>query len=165
MALLPFCPWKNSNDKPKQHIKKQRYHFADKGPYSQSYGFSGSHVRMWELDHKEGWVPKNWCFLITVLEKALETSLGQQGDETSFILKEINPEYSLEVLMLKLQQFGYLMQRVNSLEKNSDSGKDWGQEKGVTEDEMVRWHHRLNGHESEQILGDSEGQGSLVHCS
>ena len=154
-----------SYDKPRRHIKKRRHHFANKGPSSQSYSFSRSHVRMWELDHKEGWVPKNWCFLITVLEKALETSLGQQGDETSFILKEINPEYSLEVLMLKLQQFGYLMQRVNSLEKNSDSGKDWGQEKGVTEDEMVRWHHRLNGHESEQILGDSEGQGSLVHCS
>ena len=55
------APWKESYDKPRQHIKKQRHHFADKGPYSQSYGFSSSHVGMWELDHKEGWVPKIWC--------------------------------------------------------------------------------------------------------
>ena len=83
------------------------------------------------------------------------------------ILKEINPEYSLEGLMLKLklQYFGHLMQRANSLEK-TDTGKDWGQEeKGTTENEMVGWHHRLNGHESEQTPGDSEGQGSLVCCS
>ena len=63
-------------------IKKQRYHFADKDPSSQSYGFSSSHVWMWELDHKEGWVPKNWCFQIVVLEKTLK-SLGQQGDQSS----------------------------------------------------------------------------------
>ena len=63
-------------------IRRQRHHFANNGPYSQSYGFSISHVRTWELDHKEGWVPKNWCFLRVVLEKTLE-SLGQQGDQTS----------------------------------------------------------------------------------
>ena len=68
--------------KPRQHIKKQRRHFANKGLYSQNYGFSSSHVQMWELDHKEGWVLKNWCFQIVVLEKILE-SLGRQGDQTS----------------------------------------------------------------------------------
>ena len=69
------------------------------------------------------------------------------------ILKEINPEYSLEELMLKLQYIDHLMQRANSMEKDSDAGKDWGQEeKGMTEDEMVRWHHWLNGQESEQAL-------------
>ena len=79
------------------------------------------------------------------------------------ILKEINPVYSLEGLMLKLQYFGHLMRRANSLEKDLDAGKDGGQEqKGTTEDEMVRWHHQLNGHEFEQIMGDSVGQGSLV---
>ena len=84
------------------------------------------------------------------------------------ILKEINRDYSLEGLMLKLklQYFGHLMQRADSLEKNSDAGKNWRQEKkGAIEDEMVRWHHWLNGHEFEQDLGDSEGQGGLLCCS
>ena len=67
------APWKESYDKPRQHIKKQRHHFADKGPYSQSYGFSISHVGLWELEHKEGWVPKIWCFWTVVLEKTLES--------------------------------------------------------------------------------------------
>ena len=71
--------WKKSYDQHRQHIKKQRPHFADKGLYSQSYGFSSSHVHMWEMDHKEGWVPKNWCFWIARL---LEYR-GQQGDKTS----------------------------------------------------------------------------------
>ena len=78
--LKMLAPWKKSYDKPRQGIKKQRHHFANKGPYSQSYGFSSNHVRM--LDHKEGWLPKNWCFQIVVLEKTLE-SLGLQGDESS----------------------------------------------------------------------------------
>ena len=81
------------------------------------------------------------------------------------ILKEINPEYSLERLMLKLklQYFGHLMWRADSLQKYPEAGKDWGQEeKGVTEDEMVGWYHQLNGQEFEQTLGDSEGQGSLA---
>ena len=75
-----LSPWKKSYDKPREHIKKQRHHFADKGLSSQSYGFSSSHIQMWELDHKEGWAPKNWCFQIVVLEKTL---LRQQGDQTS----------------------------------------------------------------------------------
>ena len=85
-------------------------------------------------------------------------SLGQQGNQS--ILKEINPEYSLEGLMLKLQlqYFGHLMQRADSLGKDPNAGKDWGQEeKGVTEDEMIEWHHRLNGHEFEQTPRDTEG--------
>ena len=83
------------------------------------------------------------------------------------ILKEINPEYSLEGLMLKLQYFGHLMWRASQLiGKGPDAGKDWGQEeKGAIEDEMVGWHNQLNGHEFEQTLGDSEGQGSVVCCS
>ena len=84
------------------------------------------------------------------------------------ILKEIFPEYSLEGLMLKLklQYFCHLMQRANSLEKDLDAGKDWGQkEKREAEDEMVGWHHQLNRHEFEQTPRDSEGQGSLTCCS
>ena len=79
------------------------------------------------------------------------------------ILKEISPEYSLEGLMLNLQYFGYLMRRVDSLEK-TDAREDWRQKKGTTEDEMVGWNHWLNGHGFEHTVGDSEGQGSLVCC-
>ena len=104
-----------------------------------------------------------WCW-IRLLRVPLTARRSKQS-----ILKEINPEYSLEGLMLKLklQSFGYLMQRANKLEKtNLDAGKDWGQEeKGATEDEMVGWHHRLNRHESEQTLGDSNGLRNLACCS
>ena len=92
-------------------------------------------------------------------------SLGLQGDQTTQFLKEISPEYSLEGLMLKLklQYFGHLMQRTDSSEKDPDAGKYWRQEeKGMTEDEMVRWHHQLDGHEFEQALGVGDGQGSLA---
>ena len=77
--LKTLAPWKESYDKPRQC----RYHFASKGPYSQSYGFSSCHVWIWELDHKEGWAPKDWGFQIMVLEKILEESLRQQRDQTS----------------------------------------------------------------------------------
>ena len=97
-----LAPWKESYDKPRQHIKKQRHHFAGKGLYSRSYGFSSSHVWMWELDHKEGWELKNWCFRIVVLEKTFESLCTARRSNQS-ILKEINPEYSLEGLMLKLK--------------------------------------------------------------
>ena len=76
MKLKDSAPWKESYEKPRQHIKKQRHPFADKGPYSQNYGFSSSHVWMWELDHKEGWALKNWCFWTVVLEKTLESPLS-----------------------------------------------------------------------------------------
>ena len=76
------APWKKSYVKPRQHIEKQRRYFANKGPSSQSYGFSSSHVQMWEMDHKESWMPKNWCFQTVVLEKTLESPL-QQGDQIS----------------------------------------------------------------------------------
>ena len=70
--------WKESYDKPRQHIKKQRHHFANKGPYSQSYDFSSSHIWMWELDHKKCWASKNWCFQSVVLEKTLESPLDSK---------------------------------------------------------------------------------------
>ena len=85
----------------KHIIKKQRHHFADQIPYSQSYNFSSSHVQIWELDHKEGWPPKNWCFRI-VLEKTPKSPWTARRSYQS-ILKEINLEYSLERLMQKLQ--------------------------------------------------------------
>jgi len=111
MIKKTLAPWRESYDKPRQHIKKQRHHSADKGSYSQSYGFSNSYVWMWELDHKEGWVLKNWCFQIVVLEKILESPLHSKEINWS-ILKENNSEYLLEWLILKMkfQYFGHLMQ-------------------------------------------------------
>ena len=81
-----LAPWKKSYDKPRQHIKKQRHYFANKGPSSQSYGFSSSHVWIWELDHKESWLLKNWCFRIVVLEKTLESPLDRKE------IKPVNPK-------------------------------------------------------------------------
>ena len=114
-------------------MKKQRHYFADKGPSSQSYAFLSSYVWIWELDHKESWVPKNWCIWTVVLEKILQSPLD-------FKIKPVNPkgnqtEYSLEGLMLKLkfQYFGHQMRRTDSLKKNLDAGNDWRQEKGTTD--------------------------------
>ena len=113
-----FTPWKKNYGKPRQCIQKQRHYFADRGLSSHSYGFSSSHVQMWELDHKESWAPKNWCFQTVGLVKILESPLNSKGIKTA-ILKEINLEYLLEVLMLKLklQYFGHQMRRADSLEK------------------------------------------------
>ena len=80
-----LAPWKKSYDQSRQSIEKQRHHFSNKGPYSQSYDFSSSHVWMWELYHKEDWAPKNWCFWIVVLEKTLESPLDSKE------IKPVNP--------------------------------------------------------------------------
>ena len=142
-------------------LTKRAHHFADKGLYSQSYSFFSSHVQMWELDHKEGWTLKNWCFWIAVLEKTLENPLDTARRSNQSILKEINPEYSLEGLLLKLKFPPDAKSWLTG--KDPDSGKDWRQkEKWVAEDEMVRWHHWLNGHESEQTPGERGLQRSLV---
>ena len=117
MKLKTLTTWTKSYDKPKQCIKKQSHYFANKGPSSQSYGFSSSHVWMWELNHKEGWEPKNWCFwTMVVLEKTLESLLDYEEVKT-INAKKISPKYSLEGLMLKLQCIGHLMWRANSVEK------------------------------------------------
>ena len=160
-----FVPWKKSNDKPRQCIKKQRHYFANKGQYSQSHGFSSSHVWMWELDHKKGWAPKNRCLWTVVLEKTLESPLDSK--ET----KPVNPKENQPWIFIRRTNAETPIPwppDVKSLliAKDPDVGKDWGQEeKGVTEDEMFGWHHWLNGHEFEQIPKDSEGQGSLACCS
>ena len=116
---LKDAPWKKSYDPPRQHIKKQRHYFVDKCQTSESYGFSSS-VWIWELDYKESWVPKNWCFWTVVLEKTLESPLDCK--EIKLVPPKGNQlmnEYSLEGLMLRLkfQYFGHLMQRTDSLEK------------------------------------------------
>ena len=161
-----LTPWKESYDQPRQHIKKQRHYFSNKGPSSQGYGFSSSHVWMWELDSKESWALKNWCFWTVVLEKTLESPLDCKEIQPVH-LKEISPGCSLEGLMLKLklQNFGHLVWRADSFEKTLMLGKVWRQkEKGMTEDEMVGWHHQLNGHGFGWTLGVGDGQGGLVCC-
>ena len=112
-----LAPWKKSYDQPRQHIKKQRYYSANKGPSSQSYGFSSSHECMWELDYKESWALKNGCFWIVLLEKTPQSHLDSK--ENLSILKEISPKCSLEGLLLKMQcqYFGHVMQRTVSYEK------------------------------------------------
>ena len=166
MKLKILATWKKINDKPRQHIKKQRHHFANKGPYSQSYGFSSGHVWMWELDHKEGWVPKNWCFQTVVLEKTLESPLNSKEIHQS-ILKEINPEYSLEGLMLKLklQYFGHPMQRADSLEKTLMLGKIEGRRRRGRQ--RTRWldalPHQSSLSKSQETVKDRETWCAAVH--
>ena len=145
-----LAPWKNNYDQPRQHIEKQKLCFANKDWSSQSYGFSSSHVWMWELNYKETWAPKNWSFWTMMLEKTLESPLDFKEIQL-VILKEISPEYSLGGLILKLkfQYFGYLMQRTDSLEKTLMLGKFEGRSRKGWQDEMVGWHHWPNGHESE----------------
>ena len=126
-------------------------------------------VWMWELDHKEGWelMPKNWCFQIVVLGKALESPLDSKeirpvnpkGNQSWIFVRRTDAEAEAPILWpLDVQ--------IWLTGKDPDAEKDGGQEeKGMTEDEMVGWHHWLNAHEAEQMPGDSEGQGSLACCS
>ena len=145
--LKTLAPWQQSYDQLRQHIKKQRLYFVNKGPSSQGYGFSSSHVWMWELDCKESWVLKNWCFWTVVLEKTLESPLDY---------KAIQP------IHLKGDQFWIFSGWTDAetpilwppdvknwlIGKDLDARNDWMWEaKGTTEDEMAGWHHRLNGHE------------------
>ena len=131
-----LAPWKKNYDQPRQHFKKQRHHFAKKGSSSQSYGFSSSHVWMWELDYKESWMPKNWCFWTVVLEKTLEIPLDCKEIQPVHP-KDISPEYSLEGLMLKLQYFGHLMGRTDSFEKTLILGKIEGRRRRGQQ--RMRW--------------------------
>ena len=119
-----LTPWKKSYNQPGQHIKKQRHYFANKSLSSQSYGFSSSQVWMWELDYKESWAPKNWCFELWYWRRLLRVPWTARRSNQS-ILKEISLEYWLERPMLKLmlQYFGHLMQRADSLEKTLMLGK------------------------------------------
>ena len=145
-------------------ILKSKDHFANKGSSSQSYGFSSSHVRMWELEYKESWAPKNWCFWTVVLEKTLKSPLDS---------KEIQPVHP------KAHQSWIFIGRTDAeaetlilwppdvknwlIGRDSDAGKDWRLEKKrMTEDEVVGWHHQLNGLEFEEAPGVGDGQGSLA---
>ena len=148
-----FGAWgtQKSYDQLRQHIKKQRHYFANEGPSSQSYGFSSSYVWMWELDYKESWALKNWCFWTVVLEKTLESPLDckeikpvhPKGNQSWIFTWRTDAEAEIPILWSPDAK-NWL------IGKDPDAGKDSGQEeKGTTEDEMVGWHQRLNGHEFE----------------
>ena len=165
MKLKDARPWKKSYNKLKECIKKQRHHFANKGVSSQSYGFSSGHVQMWELDHKEGWASKNWCFQTLVLENTLRSPLGSKE------IKPVNPKGNQSWIFIErtdaegeapvLEPFDEISQLI---EKDSDAEKDWEQgEKEAAEDgwmaSLTQWTW---------VWVDSrrcEGQGSLVCCS
>ena len=162
-----LAPWKKSYDQPRQHTKKQRHYFTNKGVSSQSYGFSSNHVWMWELDYKESWAPKSWCFWTVVLEKNFESPLDckeiklvhLKGDQSWIFTGRTDVEAETPILWSPDEK-SWLTR------KDHAAGKDWRwEEKGTTENEMVGWHHRLNGHEFEQIPGVGDGQGSLACCS
>ena len=162
-----LAPGKKSYDQPREHFRKQRHYFANKGPPSQSYSFSRSHVRMWELDHKEGWTLKNWCFQIVVLEKTLESPLD--GKEIKPVHPEGNQPWIFTGRTDAEAEYPILWSpdvKNWLIGKDLDAGKDWRQEKKrMTEDEMVGWHHWLDGHDFEQASAVGDGQGSLVCCS
>ena len=157
-----LTPWKTSYDQSRQ----QRHYFANKGPSSQGYGFSSNHVWMWELDYKESWAQKNWCFWTMVLEKTLASPLDCK--EIQSVHSEGNQPWDFFGRNdVKAETPVLWPSDVKSwlIGKDSDAGRDWGQEeKGTTEDEMAGWHHWLDGHESEWTPGIGNGQGGLVCC-
>ena len=166
MKLKDVCSLEENYDKPRQHIKKLRHYFANKGLSRQSYGFFSSHVWMWELDHTEGWVPKNWCLWTVTLEKTLETPLDCKE------IKPVNPKGNQSWIFIgrtdALDEAPILWPpdaKSQFIRKDPDGGRDRRQEKGMTVDEMVSWHHWLNGHEFEQALEDGEEQGNQAFCS
>ena len=148
MPSLNNLPW--SKRLKWQHIKKQRHYllFINKGPFSQGYGFSSGQVWMWELDYKESWALKDWCFWTVVLEKTFESPLDckeiqpghPKGDQSWVFIGRTDAAAETPILWpphVKSWLTG----------KDPDAGRDWGQEeKETTEDEMAGWHHRLNGH-------------------
>ena len=147
-----LAPWKKSYDQPRQHIKKQRHYFANKGPSSQGYGFSSSHIWMWELDYKESWALKNWYFWTVMLEKILESPLDCKE------IQPVHPKGNQSWIFIGRTDAEALIlwppDAKNWVGKDVDAREDWGQEEnGMTEDEMVGWHHRLNPREFEQALG------------
>jgi len=160
--ILP--PWKKRYDQPRQYVNLDSMIFTDKGPYNQCYGFSSSHVWTWKLEHKESWALKNWCFWTVVLEKTLESPLDckeiqlvhPKGNQSWIFIGGTDAEAETPILWPPDVKNWLIW-------KDHDAGKDW--RRGMTEDEMIGWHHWLNGQGFEQAPGDGEGQGSLAYCS
>ena len=147
-----------------ESLLKSGHYFTNKGLPSQSYGFPTTHVWMWELDHKERWAPKNWCFWTVVLENSWEPLDCKE-------IKPVNPKGNYSWIFVgRTGAEAPILWPPDAknwlLRKDPDAGNDWRQEeKGTTEDEMVGWHHQLDGHGFEQAPGVGEGHGSLACCS
>ena len=141
-----IASWQESNDKPRQCVEKQRYYSANKGLYSQGYGLPSGHIQLWELDHKKGRVPKNGCLWTVVLKTSENPSDGKEikpvdlkGDQPWILTGRTDAEAEAPVFWssnMNRQLIG----------KVSDAGKDWGQKKRASEDEMAGWHHWCNEH-------------------
>ena len=152
--LKLLAPWKKRWDQPRQHIKKQRHYFASKGPSSQSYGFSNSHVWMWELDYKESWAPKNWCFWTVVLGETLESALDckeiqpiHPTGNQSWIFIERRRQWHSTPVLLPGKSHGW---------RSLVGCSPWGREESDTTE-------RLHFHFSLSCIG--EGNGSPLQCS
>ena len=139
---------------------------VNKGLSSQGFGFSSSHAWMWELDYKESWALKNWCFWTVVLEKTLESPwdckeiqpVHPKGDKSWVFIGRTDVESETPILWPPYAK-SWLIR------KDPDAGKDWGQEeKGMTEDDMAGWHHQLDGHGFGWTPGVGDGQGGLACC-
>ena len=165
MKLKDACSLEKRYDQLRHHIEKQRHYFVNKGSSSQGYGFSSGHVWMWELDYKESWVPKNWCFWTVVLEKALESPLDSKEippvrpeDQSWIFVGRTDVEAETPVLWPPDVKNWLLV-------KTLMLGKIEGRRRSGWQDEMVGWHHQLNGLEFEWTLGVGNGQGGLACCS
>ena len=159
--LKDVAPWKKRYDKPRQLIKKQRFYFANKDPYSQSCGFSSSQVWIWGLYHRESWALKNQCFWTVVLEKTLESPLNCK--EIKLVNHKGNQSWIfIDGLMLMLQYFGHLMRWVDSLEKTPMLAKIEGRRRRGWQ--RMKWLDSITDSMdmSEQALGVGDGQGSLA---
>ena len=159
--------WQESDEKPRQCIEKPDITLLTKVHLVKATVFSSSHVQMWEMDYKESRALKNWCFWTVGLEKTLESPLDSKeikpvnlrGNQPWIFIGRTDAEAEA-LIMWPPDVKSWL------IGKDPDAGKDWRQkEKGMTEDEMVGWHHQRDGHEFQQTPGDSDGQGSLACCS
>ena len=161
-----LAPWKKSYHQLRQNVKKQRHYFANKGPPSQSYGFSNSHVWMWQLDYKESWAPKKGYFWTVELEKTLKSPLDYKeiqpihpkGNQSWIFIGTTDAKAETPITLATWCEELTHLKRPWCWERLRVGGED------TTQHEMVGWHHWLGGHEFEQTLGVGDGQGSLA-CS